>query len=167
MKRILLIALAFVLITPTQAWAHTPFELRDTDTSVSSSPLITDGTVTFAVKAAFSDKDQTKAFRAAFKKGDRIKIQYLIADRKSARNIKSSELPTVTITSPSGVVTTMKLAKPKKYFERGTRTNYLNLSELTSLAEAGTYSFSITAKRKSTVTVAIGENYKVKGKVQR
>jgi hypothetical protein len=167
MKRILLISLAFVLLSPTQAWAHTPLELRSTDTTASAGPLIADGTVTFAVKAAFTDKDQTKAFRATFKKGDRINVKYLIADTKAAKAIKSSDLPTLTITSPSGTVTTMKLSKAKKYFEKGTKANYLSLGEFTSAAEAGTYSFNITSKRKSTMTVSIGENYKVKGKVTR
>jgi hypothetical protein len=167
MKKTILIALAFVLLSPSQAWAHTPLELRTSDTTASSGPLITDGTVTFAVKAAFTEKNQTKAFRAAFKKGDRINVKYLIADTKAAKAIKSSDLPTLTITSPSGVVTTMKLSKAKKYFERGTKANYLNLGEFTSAAEAGTYSFNITAKRKSTMTVSIGEKYKVKGKVTR
>jgi hypothetical protein len=167
MKKIFLIAFAIVLLTPSQAFAHTPFELLDTDTTATAGPLINDGTVTFAVKASFTEVNQTKAFRAAFKKGDRIKVKYLIADRKSARNLKAANQPTVTITSPSGAVTTMKLSKAKKYFERGTRVNYLVLSELNTQAEAGTYSFVITSKGKSTMTVAIGENWRVKGKVTR
>lgn len=156
-----------VLLIPSQASAHTPIELLKTDTTTSTGPLINDGTLTFALKASFTQSNQTKAFRATFKKGDRIKVKYLIADRKNTINLNSANLPTVRITSPSGAVTTMKLVKAKKYFEKGTKVNYLELSELSSSAEAGTYSFEIVAKGKSTVTVAIGENWRVKGKVTR
>ena len=97
MKRIALFVLILAMSTPTQSWAHTPVELLDTDTSAAAGPLITDGTVTFTMKATFANSGQRKAFRAAFKSGDNVSIEYLVADKKPDKSWRVSTLPTVAI----------------------------------------------------------------------
>ena len=64
------------------ATAHQPLDLLDSDTSASKGPLIVDGTLSFAVRAAFTKAGQKKAFRAQFKEGEELTVQYLIVDKK-------------------------------------------------------------------------------------
>jgi hypothetical protein len=89
------IALTILFITP--AHAHQPVVLTSTDTSASKGPLLVDGTVSFAVRASFTKPNQTLAFRAGFKKGDRVEIQYLIIDKKPESSLKQSDMPVVNI----------------------------------------------------------------------
>ena len=56
----------------TPANAHQPVVLLNSDTTAASGPLLVDGTVSFAVRAAFTKAGQKKAFRAGFKAGDPV-----------------------------------------------------------------------------------------------
>jgi hypothetical protein len=55
---------------------------RYTDTTAVKGPLLVDGTVSFAIRASFTEVRQKKAFRAQFKEGDGLEVQYLIVDAK-------------------------------------------------------------------------------------
>ena len=150
-----LIPLLFVAIAP--ANAHQPVVLLNSDTTAASGPLLVDGTVSFAVRAAFTKAGQKKAFRAGFKSGDAVAVQLLIVDKRPENRLKNSQIPSVTITSPSGNSTTLKITERTKFFEPYGGTNYLYLSRYTAPAEAGTYSFVVTSRAKAAVTVAVGD----------
>lgn len=167
MKRILAVALALAVFVPTQALAHTPLTLLNSDTTAAKGPLIVDGTVTFAVQAAFVKAGEKKAFRAGFMAGDQLVVQYLIRDKNPDRSWKRATLPSLAITSPSGKMVTLKLTEPINYFEKGTKTEYLSLSSYNVAAEEGVYSFVITSRIKSAMTVSVGENYRAVGDVTR
>ena len=157
MKKILAAVLAFAFLTPSPAFAHQPVLLRDTDTTPAKGPLLVDGTVSFAVQASFAKAGQKKAFRAAFKDGDQLAVQYLIIDQPPSNRLKNSLLPQVTITAPDGKKTVMKITERTLFYEKYSGTNYFYLSRLSAPAKAGIYSFVITARAKSAVTVAVGE----------
>ena len=148
------------------AQAHQPVILNSQDTTASKGPLLVDGTVSFAVRATFAKSGQTRGFRAQFKAGDSLAVQYLIVDRAPENRLKISQLPTLTITSPSGLRQVMKLNERTKFFEPYGQTNYLYLGRLTQSAESGIYSFSMTARSKAAITVAVGER-EVPGEVIR
>jgi cytochrome b involved in lipid metabolism len=148
------------------AGAHQPVILNSQDTTASKGPLLVDGTVSFAVRATFAKSGQTRGFRAQFKAGDSLAVQYLIVDRAPENRLKISQLPTLTITSPSGLRQVMKLNERTKFFEPYGQTNYLYLGRLTQSAESGIYSFSMTARSKAAITVAVGER-EVPGEVIR
>ena len=141
----------------TPANAHQPVVLLNSDTTAASGPLLVDGTVSFAVRAAFTKAGQKKAFRAGFKAGDPVEVQLLIMDKRPENRLKNSQIPTLTITSPSGKSTTLKITERAKFFEPYGGTNYLYLSRYTAPAEAGIYNFVITARSKAAVTVAVGD----------
>ena len=141
----------------TPANAHQPVVLLNSDTTAASGPLLVDGTVSFAVRAAFTKAGQKKAFRAGFKSGDTVAVQLLIVDKKPENKLKNSQIPTLTITSPSGKSATLKITERAKFFEPYGGTNYLYLSRYTAPAEAGIYNFVITARSKAAVTVAVGD----------
>jgi cytochrome b involved in lipid metabolism len=166
MKRGLAIFLLFTFLGVTSAQAHQPVVLLNTDTTAAKGPLLLDGTISFAVRATFTKAGEKKAFRADFKAGDALAVQYLIVDKKPDNALKNTLLPTLVVTSPSGKSLTLKFNERTKFYEPYGKTNYLYLSRYRATAEAGTYSFTLTARAKSSVTIAVGER-EVPGEVIR
>lgn len=157
-KTLLSLSLTVALLgLHTPANAHQPVVLLNSDTTAASGPLLVDGTISFAVRAAFTKAGQKKAFRAGFKSGDTVAVQLLIVDKKPENKLKSSQMPTVTITSPSGKNATLKVTERTKFFEPYSSTNYLYLSRYTAPAEAGVYSVVVTSRSKAAVTIAVGD----------
>jgi len=157
MKRLLTAVLVFTFLALSPASAHQPVFLLDTDTTAAKGPLLVDGTVSFAVQASFAKAGQKKAFRAALKDGDQLAVQYLIMDQPPSNRLKNNLLPQVTITAPDGKKTVMKITERTVFYEKYSGTNYFYLSRLSAPAKAGIYSFVMTARAKSAVTIAVGE----------
>jgi cytochrome b involved in lipid metabolism len=166
MKRGLAILLLLTFLGSTSAHAHQPVELLTTDTTAAKGPLLLDGTVSFAVRASFTKAGEKKAFRADFKAGDALAVQYLIVDKKPENTLKNTLLPQLVVTSPSGKSLTLKFTERTKFYESYGKTNYLYLSRYNATSEAGTYSFTLTSRAKSAVTIAVGER-EVPGEVIR
>ena len=159
--------LAFSIISSGVANAHQPLDLLDTDTSASKGPLIVDGTLSFAVTAAFTKAGQKKAFRAQFKKGEELIVQYLIIDKKPENALRKKSLPSLVITSPSGSKVTMKFTERTKFYEPYSGVNYLYLGRYNSEAQSGIYSFVISSKGRAAITIGVGEKEGVVGQVVR
>ena len=166
MKRAFAILLLLTFFGSASANAHQPVELLNTDTTAARGPLLVDGTVSFAVRASFNKAGEKRAFRADFKAGDALAVQYLIVDKKPENAIKNTLLPQLVLTSPSGKSVTLKFTERTKFFEPYGKTNYLYLSRYSASAEAGTYNFMLTSRAKSAVTIAVGER-EVPGEVIR
>ena len=171
MRKLLAGFLASLLIGSTigsgVANSHQPLVLLDTDTSASKGPLIVDGTLSFAIRAAFTQAGQKKAFRAQLKKGDELTVQYLIVDKKPESALRKKSLPALVITSPTGSKVTMKFTERTKFFEPYSRVNYLYLGRYSADAESGIYNFEITSKSKAAITIGVGEKEGVVGEVVR
>ena len=157
MVKLLAALLAFMAIGSEAARAHQPIELLNSDTTAAKGPLLVDGTVSFAIRAAFTKSGQTKAFRAQFKSGDQLSVQYLIVDKKPENALRTSSLPSLVITPPTGSAVTIKFDERTKFFEPYGRVNYLYLARYTDLAQAGIYNFTIKSKSKAAITVAVGD----------
>ena len=87
-------------------------------------------------------------------------------DKKPENALRSSRLPSLVVTAPSGSKITMKLNERTKFFEPYGRTNYLYLGRYSGAAETGTYSFLLTSRSRSAVTIAVGDR-EVPGEVSR
>jgi hypothetical protein len=157
MIKLLAALLAFMAIGSEAARAHQPVELLNSDTTAAKGPLLVDGTVSFAIRAAFTKSGQTKAFRAQFKSGDQLSVQYLIVDKKPENTLRTSSLPSLVITSPTGSAVTIKFDERTKFFEPYGRVNYLYLARYSAVAQAGIYNFTIKSKSKAAITVAVGD----------
>jgi hypothetical protein len=157
MIKLLAALLAFMVIGSEAARAHQPVELLNSDTTATKGPLLVDGTVSFAVRAAFTKSGQTKAFRAQFKSGDQLSVQYLIVDKKPENTLRTSSLPSLVITPPTGSPITIKFDERTKFFEPYGRVNYLYLARYNAVAQAGIYNFTIKSKSKAAITVAVGD----------
>jgi hypothetical protein len=166
MRKVILLLAITALSLPIAAQAHQPVALLATDTTAEKGPLLVDGTVSFAIRASFTKANEVRAFRAQLAAGDSLAIQYLIVDKKPENKLKNSQLPVVTITSPSGKKMTLKINERAPFFEPYSSTNYFYLSRYSAEAEAGIYAISIRSKAKSAVTVAVGER-EIQGEVRR
>jgi hypothetical protein len=166
MKKLLALVVAFVFLGSGVAVAHQPVFLLNSDTTPAKGPLLVDGTVSFAVRAAFSKAGEKKAFRAQFKEGDALEVQYLIVDKRPENALRTNQLPSVVITGPGGFRLTMRINERTKFYEPYGRTNYLYLARNSAVAKAGIYNFVITARAKSEITVAVGEK-EIPGEVVR
>ena len=166
MKKLLALVIAFVVMGSGVAVAHQPVVLLNSDTTAAKGPLLVDGTVSFAVRASFAKTGEKKAFRAQFQEGDALEVQFLIIDKKPENALKMSQLPTLVVTGPGGFKTTMKLNERTKFLETYTQTTYLYLGRYSGMAKAGIYSFVLTARGKSSITLGVGSQ-EIPGEVVR
>lgn len=166
MRRLAILLSLFLVAGINSAAAHQPVVLLDSDTSASKGPLLVDGTVSFAIRASFNKAGERKGFRADLKAGEQLSVQYLIIDKKPENTLKISQLPQVVITAPNGARVTMRINERTKFYEPYGKTNYLYLARYSADAQAGTYSFLITSRAKSAITVAVGDR-EVPGEVLR
>jgi len=151
----LFIALALIL-SAGPALAHYPVNLKSSHNTVSKSPILLDGTISFAVYADFAKAKEKRSVRFALKKGDELNVEYLIVDAMPTNKLKSSQLPLITITSPSGKKIVMKINERSPFYEPYGKKNYFFLSRISQGGEAGIYSITATAKTKSSAVIAIG-----------
>lgn len=165
-RRVIVLAIALALMAPLPAQAHQPVVLLDAETTAARGPLLVDGTISFAVRAAFTKAGQKKGFRATLQAGDQFAVQYLIVDQKPENALRTSQLPLLVVTSPSGKKISITLNERTKFFEPYGATNYFYLARYTAIAEAGTYNFLLTSRAKSAITLAVGER-EVPGEVVR
>jgi hypothetical protein len=156
MRKVLITVLVLSFMAGTSAHAHQPVDLLATDTTAAKGPLLVDGTISFAVRAAFTKAGEKKGFRAAFAEGDGLSVEYLIVDKKPENTLRPTQLPTLVMTSPKGRSLTLKFTERTKFFEPYGGVNYLYLARYQAVAEAGEYSFLMTAKKKASITVAVG-----------
>ena len=166
MKKLLAMAIALAVMGSGVAVAHQPVVLLNSDTTAAKGPLLVDGTVSFAVRASFAKAGEKKAFRAQFQEGDALEVQFLIMDKKPENALKMSQLPTLVVTGPGGFKTTMKLNERTKFLETYTQTTYLYLGRYSGMAKAGIYSFVLTARGKSSITLGVGSQ-EIPGEVVR
>lgn len=166
MRKILAAILAFALLGTSSAVAHQPVDLLTSDTTAAKGPLLVDGTVSFAVRAAFTKAGQKRAFRAQYQEGDALEVQYLIIDKKPESALKMSQLPTLVITAPDGSKVTMKLNERTKFYEPYGGTNFLYLGRYSGVAQAGIYNFVLTGRSKAAITLGVGSK-EIPGEVTR
>ena len=166
MKKLIATTLVLTLLGLAPAAAHQPVVLLNSDTTPSVGPLLVDGTVSFAVRAAFSKAGQKRAFRAQLQEGDQLDVQYLIVDKRPENKLKNSQLPQLVITSPSGKKIVMKFTERTEFYEPWGRTTYFYLSRISEVAEPGIYSFVATSRAKAEITIAVGEK-EIPGEVLR
>ena len=155
MRKLLTGILVSVLLLPTTAHAHQPVNLLDSETTAARGPLLVDGTISFAIRAAFTKSNQKKGFRFGLKEGEDLNFEYLIIDKAPENKLKNAQLPQVVITAPNGSKTTVKFNERSKFSYSGT--NYLYLYRNTAPGLSGTYNVDITAKAKAAITLVVGE----------
>jgi cytochrome b involved in lipid metabolism len=154
-RKILISVLLLALIAPVPAHAHQPVTIANNETTAARGPLLVDGTISFAVRAAFTKSGQKKGFRFNLKQGEQLNFEYLIIDKAPENKLKNAQLPQVVITAPNGSKTTVRFNERNKFSYSGT--NYLYLYRNKSVGQSGTYNVDITAKARAAITLVVGE----------
>jgi len=150
------LALLVALILAAPAGAHQPVNLSAAHSKIASSPIMVDGTISFAVYAAMTTSSPTRSFRFFLSKGETLGLEYLILDQRPENALSTAQLPVVTYTSPGGRTTTMKINERTAFYEPFGRKKYLYLSRVSAVGEEGIYTVTIRAKRSSSVVIAVG-----------
>lgn len=145
---------ALSLAIPVQA--HQPVALTSATSNAASSPILVDGTISFAVNATFTAKSLSRTFRFYLAEGEMLDLQFLIPDQRPENQLSTSNLAQVSFTSPQGKTITMKNNERTPFYEPFSKKKYLYLSRLSAAGEVGTYTVTIRAKRPGSVVVAVG-----------
>lgn len=161
---ITVLVIAAVLIQPQTVYAHQPVDLGLKNTTADQGPILSDATVSFAIRANFTKANQVRGFRAVLKASELLNFEYLIIDKAPENKYAMSKLPIATITYPSGKQEVVKLNERSKFFEPYSSTNYLYLGRFSETVEAGIYKISIKSKSAAKITVAIGQQ-EIRGEV--
>ena len=158
MKRLIFISLVAALSLSSNgiANAHQPVELGSKNTKADQGPILVDGTVSFALRANFTKANQERGFRASLKQGELLNFEYLIIDKTPENKMPVNKLPTVTITAPDGITSTVKFTERTKFYEPYGQTNYLYLARFSTTAIEGIYNLSIKSKAKASITISTG-----------
>lgn len=146
------------------AYAHQSVTLNAASATASKSPILADATVSYAVYASLPKPKQTRYFRFVLAAGDTLQAQYLIPDKAPERGLKVSQLPRVTITTPTGRQIELRIKERASFVEPASGKRYFVLSRLSTAAEPGVYLVAMTSKAKSDVVISIGSR-EVRGDV--
>jgi hypothetical protein len=138
------------------AHAHFPVNLNASHSKVSKSPILIDGTISFAVYADFAKAKDQRHVRFALKPGEELNVEYLILDAAPTNKLKKSQLPSVLLTTPSGEKISLPIKERTPFFEPYGKKSYFYLARLSQRGEAGIYSISATAKVRSSIVLAVG-----------
>ena len=158
MKKFALIFLAlFGLLPASVAKAHDPIILTSNQSTPADGPLLPDGTISFALYGSLESPADTRGFRVNFVEGDSLYLSILIPDLAPENQLDDASLPFVELTDPSGAKTKLSVSDKVSFAEPFTGTNYVRLTELTTVAISGTYSVVITGNSPSRFTVSVGK----------
>ena len=150
------LALLLTLALAAPGHAHQPVNLTKADAKVGNSPILVDGTISWAIYAKLAAAGEQRHFRFSLAAGELVQAQYLIRDRKPENSLKNSQLPVVTIKTPSGKSLRLDIKERTAFFEKYSNQSYLYLSRLTEQAGAGIYTVTVRAKRAAEVVIAVG-----------
>lgn len=159
-----LLALALTLFASATSYAHQPVSLQSESKKPATSPVLVDGTISFAVNANFSKKREKKYFRFALNSGERLKLEYLILDRAPENRLSNKKLPIVTIITPSGITSRLNISERTPFYEPYGGANYFFLARTDSPGETGIYTVKVSAREKSTAIIAVGAR-EIRGEV--
>jgi hypothetical protein len=149
-------ALALLVGASAPSYAHFPVTLSTAHSKAGTSPILLDGTISFAVYANFTKAKQERFVRFALKNGEELNLEYLIVDQSPTNRLKNSQLPTVIVTTPSGKKINLSIKERTPFFEPFGKKNYFYLSRTSQSGEAGIYTVRATAKTRASIVVAIG-----------
>jgi len=138
------------------ASAHQPVTLTAASSDREKSPILLDGTVSFAVYATMKKSKETRYLRFNHKPGDRLDLQYLIPDEPAMKKITTRNLPKVLLIDPMGNEEEIKPKERTYFYEPYGRKGYFYLSRISTSAIEGMYTVAITSKRASSVVIAVG-----------
>ncbi len=147
--------LAVVLASP--AGAHDPIFVDDA-TALSDSPVIGDGSISFATYGTIAEANRSAHVRLDLADGDTFGLEVLVPDQPPENGQDDFSHLTLAATAPDGSTTELRGGGViDRFDEPFTTTSYLRVIEFAAPAVAGTYELTITSTRPTRFTVATGQ----------
>jgi hypothetical protein len=145
-----------VVLSPSTAFAHQPLYLGLTDATVADAPTVTDGRVSVAAYATLNGGDDTRAMKAAFRRGDRLTVELLIPALEPERSLAVADLPWLEMVAPDGSTSRLQSTVGEQFDEQFTGTSYVRLASLNDVAAEGTYGWVVHSNAPARVTLVTG-----------
>lgn len=157
-KFVAFIAFAGFMFANAPANAHFPVSLSAQDRSLTSSKVLVDGSISYAVTANFSKANQTRFFRFTLDESSPLNIEYLIVDTAPTNRLKRALLPEVSLTTPAGKRIALTPKERTAFYEPYGKRNYFYLARYSAAGQAGVYSVTVRSKSKSSAVIAVGRS---------
>jgi len=152
-------ATATLLLSATAADAHIPVLLTSSDTvfGLRNSPLVTDGTTSFAFYGRTGFPGDTRAVRIGLTAGQQFHAELLIPDLAPENGLPDRLLPRMGVISPDGRFTLLANTDRTSFFEPFTQTAYLTLAETTTVATPGIYDIVVVGVAPTRFVAVTGQ----------
>lgn len=138
------------------AHAHQPVFIDD-GTPPEASPLLEDGTVSFAVYGRIDRPGGEASFRVRHGDGQTLTVEVLVPDRPPENGLASFDHLTVVVTDPAGVVTETSGAQVLATFDEPfSKTSYLRVITWSAPAVPGISTITVRSALPTRFTVATG-----------
>lgn len=120
-------------------------------------PVIVDGTASFATHGRIDEPGGQVGVDVVHRDGEVVTVAVLVPDRPPEADRATHDALEITVTSPTGLVTTVVGGVVLGRFEEPTSsTSYLRVAEWSSPAEPGTYRVRVIADVPSRVVLVTG-----------
>lgn len=158
MKRLVAsVTILVVLATPGVAWAHDPIFVDD-QTAPADSPLIEDGTISFATYGLISQPGEDASLRIRFAAGQTLGVELLVPDREPENAYPDHRHIRMTIATPDGQTTELTGGPTLARFDEPfSKTSYLRLLSHQAPAVAGVTTVTVSSTIPTRFTVATGQ----------
>lgn len=158
-KRVLCLCLVLVIsgvVLPDVAWAHDPVFVEEA-TPVEDSPLVEDGTISFATYGLITTPGEDASIRLRMAAGDELIVELLVPDKPPENAYDDFSHIHLTITAPDGTSTEL-VAGPvlERFDEPFSNTSYLRLIEYEAEAVEGVTEVTVSSEVPTRFTVATG-----------
>jgi hypothetical protein len=159
-RRRLLAALAVALATLAlgvgTAFAHDPIFVSES-TPPEASPLIEDGTISFATYGRIEHAGGTSSVRVRLAAGERLGIDLLVPDREPERSEPEYTHLSVKVTNPDGTTNMYRAREVQERFDEPfSKTSYLRLLREGTASTGGVHTITVASERPTRFTLATG-----------
>ncbi len=160
MPRRLLVAVAtaivIVALAAGTAYAHDPIFISES-TPPEASPLIEDGTISFATYGRIDRPGGSASVRVRLKAGERLGLDLLVPDREPERSERDFTHLSVKATNPDGTTSSFQAgAAQERFDEPFSKTSYLRLLREGVISTGGVHVVTVTSTRPTRFTLATG-----------
>lgn len=152
----LLGAVVAVVLGATPVAAHQPVFVDDA-TPAADSPVLEDGTISFATYGRITAPDRTAVVRVRHQAGERLTVELLVPDRPPENTFAAYDVLRVRVTDPFGEVTDLVPdGVLGRFDEPFSKTSYLRLLSWEADAVEGITTVEVSASVPTRFTLATG-----------
>lgn len=151
-------SLRLTLLLTQALFLHIPVLLTRGNASRGRAPRLPDGAVSFAFFGAIDEVGESRTVRVKLRGDQQLFVELLVPELSPEKDLPEEDLPSLTITSPSGAETVCTASCREIFDEPHSGTSYLRCFTERFPAAEGTYTLSVTAAAPARFVLAVGED---------